>query len=97
MNIEDIKDLKDKIELLPKSYQIEVGRLLKKYSIPLDENSNGVFVNLSLIEDSILDELKNYLNYANKQELKLKDIEIKQEELKDFYFNNNNEQTFKSK
>tara|TARA_B100001769_G_C21989487_1_gene531818 strand:- start:255 stop:548 length:294 start_codon:yes stop_codon:yes gene_type:complete len=97
MNIEDIKDLKDKIELLPKSYQIEVGRLLKKHNVSIDENNNGVFINLSLLEDSILDELKNYLNYANKQELKLKDIEIKQEELKDFYFNNNNEQTFKSK
>ena len=91
MNIEDIKDLKDKIELLSKSQQIDVGRILKKHNVALDENKNGVFVNLSLIDDNILCELKKYLTYANKQELQLKNIEIKQEELKDFYFNNTNE------
>ncbi len=90
MNVEDLKDLKDKIELLSKSYQIEIGRLLKKNNIIINENKNGVFINLSSVEQNIITELKNFLDYANNQELQLKNIEIKQEELKDNYFNNNN-------
>tara|TARA_B100000035_G_scaffold32821_2_gene24949 strand:- start:3619 stop:3921 length:303 start_codon:yes stop_codon:yes gene_type:complete len=90
MNVEKLKDLKDKIELLSKSYQIEIGRLLKKNNININENKNGVFINLSSVDETIITELENFLNYANNQELQLKNIEIKQEELKDYYFNNNN-------
>ena len=91
MNVEELKDVKDKIELLSKSYQIEIGRLLKKNNVYLDENKNGVFINLSELDQSVLKEITEYLSYANKQELQLKNIEIKQEELKDNYFKNNNE------
>ena len=93
MNVENLKYLKDKIELLSKSYQIEVGRLLKKNNIIINENKNGVFINLSSIDVEIITQLENFLDYANNQELQLKTIEIKQEELKDNYFNNNNNET----
>ena len=91
MNVEELKDVKDKIELLSKSYKIEIGRLLKKNKVSLDENKNGVFINLSELDENVLKEITEYLSYANKQELQLKNIEIKQEELKDNYFKNNNE------
>ena len=93
MNVENLKYLKDKIELLSKSYQIEVGRLLKKNNIIINENKNGVFINLSSLDVEIITQLENFLDYANNQELQLKTIEIKQEELKDNYFNNNNNET----
>jgi hypothetical protein len=92
-NIEELKSIKDKIENLTKSYQIEIGRLLKKHNILLNENNNGVFINLSTVDANIITELKDFLNYANNQELQLKNIEIKQEELKDNYFKNINECT----
>tara|TARA_B110000305_G_C19464623_1_gene656986 strand:+ start:6175 stop:6471 length:297 start_codon:yes stop_codon:yes gene_type:complete len=93
MNVENLKYLKDKIELLSKSYQIEVGRLLKKNNIIINENKNGVFINLSSLDVEIITQLENFLDYANNQELQLKTIEIKQEELKDNFFNNNNNET----
>lgn len=95
MNMEELRDLKDKIEMLSKSYQIEIGRLLKQNNITINENKNGVFINLSLIDEPILKQLTDYLEYANNQELQLKNIEIKQEELKDNYFKNNNETELK--
>jgi len=91
INIEELKSIKEKIENLTKSYQIEIGRLLKKNNILLNENNNGVFVNLSVVDHSIISELKDFLSYANKQEIQLKNIEFKQEQLKDNYFKNNNE------
>ena len=96
MNIEDIKELKDKIELLSKSYQIEIGRLLLRNGVQLDENKNGIFINLTKVEPEILIKIKDYLDYVNIQETKLKNIENKQEELKDYYFKNNNESHVKS-
>ena len=96
MDIEEIKELKDNIELLSKSYQIEIGRLLLKNNIQIDENKNGIFINLSKIDTHILIKLKNFLIYANTQEDKLKNIENKQEELKDYYFKNTNESSIKN-
>tara|TARA_Y100000996_G_C22184653_1_gene504345 strand:- start:187 stop:471 length:285 start_codon:yes stop_codon:yes gene_type:complete len=91
MNTEEIRELKDNIELLSKSYQIEIGRLFLSNNIQIDENKNGIFINLSKVDAPTLIKVKNYLNYANLQENKLKNIENKQEELKDFYFKNTNE------
>lgn len=91
MNTEEIRELKDNIELLSKSYQIEIGRLFLSNNIQIDENKNGIFINLSKVDAPTLIKVKNYLNYANLQESKLKNIENKQEELKDFYFKNTNE------
>ena len=96
MDIEELKELKDNIELLSQSYQIEIGRLLLNNNIQIDENKNGIFINLSKIDTPTLIKLKNFLIYANSQEVKLKNIESKQEELKDYYFKNINEPELKS-
>jgi|TARA_Y100000389_G_C17331062_1_gene448116 hypothetical protein len=96
MNVEEIKELKDKIEILSKSYQIEIGRLLLSNGVQIDENKNGIFINLTKVEQEVLIKIKDYLAYANIQEDKLKNIENKQEELKDYYFKNNNESEVKS-
>lgn len=96
MNVEEIKELKDKIEILSKSYQIEIGRLLLSNGVQIDENKNGIFINLTKVEQEVLIKIKDYLAYANIQEDKLKNIEDKQEELKDYYFKNNNESEVKS-
>ena len=44
MNTEEIRELKDNIELLSKSYQIEIGRLFLSNNIQIDENKNGIFI-----------------------------------------------------
>ena len=77
MNVEEIKELKDKIEILSKSYQIEIGRLLLSNGVQIDENKNGIFINLTKVEQEVLIKIKDYLAYANIQEDKLKNIENK--------------------
>ena len=52
-------DLKDKIENLPKLYHIEIGKLLNNHNITLNENQNGIFVNLSTLSPDIIDKLMN--------------------------------------
>jgi hypothetical protein len=96
MNVEEIKELKDKIEILSKSYQIEIGRLLLSNGVHIDENKNGIFINLTKVKPDVLIKINEYITYANMQEDKLKNIENEQEQLKDYYFKNSNETELKS-
>ncbi len=80
--------LKDKIESLPKIYHIEIGKMLNNHSIHLNENQNGVFVNLSKLSPDILDKLNEYIQYIELQEKILNIDESEKEELKDTYFTN---------
>ena len=65
----DLHTLKEKIEELNKIHQIEVLRILQKQDkITLNENKNGIFINLTNVNDSTITELKNYLEYVKQQE-----------------------------
>ena len=69
--------LKNDIEKLPKEKHIEILSLLyKKSNINITENNNGVFINLTTVSDSIIEELKNYISYLNDQEKKFAKDEI---------------------
>jgi len=80
--------LKDKIESLPKIYHIEIGKMLHNYSIHLNENQNGIFVNLSKLSPDMIDKLNEYIRYIELQEKILNIDETEKEELKDTYFTN---------
>jgi hypothetical protein len=84
---ENLLKLKESVEILSIFHQIEILRILKKYdSVILNENKNGVFINLSHIDKKILFELENYLNHVKKQELHIKVIENEKKKLTDLYF-----------
>jgi hypothetical protein len=80
--------LKDKIESLPKIYHIEIGKILNSYNIHLNENQNGIFVNLSKLSCDVIDKLNEYIKYIELQEKILNVDEVEKEELKDTYFTN---------
>ena len=69
--------LKNEIEKLPKEKHVEILNLLyKKTNINISENSNGVFINLSTLDDNIIEELKTYIYYLKDQEKKFAKDEI---------------------
>ncbi len=80
--------LKDKIESLPKIYHIEIGKILNSHKIHLNENQNGIFINLSKLSPEIIDKLNEYVHYIELQEKMLNIDETEKEELKDIYFTN---------
>lgn len=82
-----LNDLKTKIESLPKEHQIEVLRKLKNTDeIVLNENNNGVFINLSQLQDKHIDLLNRFLVYINKQNEHLSIIENKKDDIKENFF-----------
>lgn len=76
-----------KIEAMPQTNQIEILKIINTHKdIILNENKNGVYINLTEIDDSVINELVEYINYINSQEVHLSVIESQKEVFKNTFF-----------
>ena len=85
-NKRNMVQVRDKIESLPKNYQIEVGRILLDNQININENQNGLFINLSDVNEEVMNKMQEFLEYVDLQETHLNVIETAKEGLKDTFF-----------
>lgn len=88
-NTLELSNLRDKIEVMSQFNQIEILRILNKYNKNtelINENRNGIHVNLSGLNSDIIKELFIYVNYVNEQEDNLNKIELNQQNYKKTYF-----------
>ena len=75
-----------------KHHQIEVLRMLKKdKNIFLNENNNGVFVNISYLDETILSNLVKYIEYVENQTTNIETIENQKNEIETTFFKCNKE------
>ena len=82
-----IVDLKDKLEKMNKSQQIELARMLiHEYRVTYDENQNGIFINMSELPPSILEKIRSFLKYIELQEENITNVEREMNGLKDTFF-----------
>mgnify|MGYP001289580643 CR=1 FL=1 len=89
----EVKLLKDRIEELDMAYQIEIGRILQQNSVILNENKNGIFINLTDVNDEIINKIKDYLQYVDNQEELIENVETIKQGYKDNFFNNSSNNT----
>jgi Cys-tRNA synthase (O-phospho-L-seryl-tRNA:Cys-tRNA synthase) len=76
-----------KIETMPQFNQIEILKIISKHKdIILNENKNGIHINLTEISSLVIDKLCDYINYINAQEMNLNIVEAQKEEFKNTYF-----------
>ena len=86
-SVSELNYIRETIENMNKFNQIEVLRILNKYTeVTLNENKYGIHINLSELKKEILDELNVYIKYVNTQEIALNKIEKQKEEYKNIYF-----------
>jgi hypothetical protein len=86
----DLNLLKEEIERLTKFHQIEILKIFNNYSnVTLNENNNGVFINLTNLDKNIIEELTNYLDYVRKQEKQLNAVEDEKNKLTNTFFKDN--------
>ena len=78
--------LKEKLESLPQFHQIEVLRILNSKNTSLNENKNGIFINITKLSDVTLTELEDYINYVNTQEEHLNEFEEQKKMITKEYF-----------
>lgn len=65
------KQLLDKINRLTHTEHDEIFKIMKSHNIPFTENKNGTFFNLTMVSDSIIQQLEKFVEfcYTNKKEL----------------------------
>ena len=64
----DLDTLRKRIENFDKPRQIEVLRIFVKHNINVNENKNGIFVNLSSMEPNVITDLQDFMNHIDNQE-----------------------------
>ena len=92
MNTQEQTKLKSRIEKLDKIHQIKILDILIKNQIKYSENRNGIFLNMDSLNKKTIQEIKDNLEYFQKQEKTLNDIETIKEELNHDYFKNDNKE-----
>lgn len=90
----DLKLIKDCIENMDKKHQIDVLRILSlNNNIVLNENNNGVFVNLTDLDDKTIKMLTDFINYVTNQTNNINMIETKKEVIENTFFRKGNKET----
>jgi proline dehydrogenase len=80
--IEELETIKNTIEIMNKQNHIEILKILKNAREKINENKSGVFINLSLVKPSTIEQIKTYIQYIQEQEKTIQSIENQQEEYK---------------
>ena len=88
--------IKEQIELLEKQQQIQILEILNKSNITMNENKNGVFVNLTNLNIDTINELEVYIDHLNKQDQYLEQNEKIKNEYKNTLFAENGSQSTNS-
>jgi hypothetical protein len=90
-SVSELDYIRETIESMNKFNQIEVLRIMNKHSeVTLNENKYGVHINLSELQNEIIEELTNYIKYVNTQENTLHQTEKQKESFKNIYFTKDN-------
>ncbi len=95
--MKNLEDLKLRIEKLNKHHQIEILKIFSKNLCKLNENKSGVYINLSFVDSSVIDELEKYLQYTKEQEETLNTREYQKEDFKSQYFIEKEDKEYSSK
>ncbi len=97
-NVNELEKLKLIIEKMDKIHHIEILKILKNSaSIKLNENKNGVFINLTFLSKATIDEIQKYLNYVYAQENSIRHLESQCETFKKEFFTENVEDNYVSR
>ena len=90
-NTDRVHIIKENIEIMNKSYQIEILKLLvEEKKVTISENNNGSFINLSNLDNTIINKLEKFIEYVKKQQNQLSFIENEKLNIKNEFFNKNN-------
>ena len=93
-----INNIRESIEAMSKFNQIEILKIITKHKeLIINENKNGIHINLSDFSDNILDELLLYIKYVTQQETELNNIEKQKESYKNTYFIKDNKDNSSAK
>ena len=93
MNNNELLVIRDEIEKMEKIHQVHILKIFKKNNIDFTENSNGIFVNMSILSKDILNDIRSYIKYVNLQQKQLNKVEQDKERYKKEFYKDNKAST----
>ena len=98
VNSDLIVTLKNNIENLNKFHQIEILKIFnQENSNMINENNNGIFINLVDLSQALYDKLNHYILYVNVQQEHLSSIEDKKINIENEFFTEKNKENKENK
>tara|TARA_B100000989_G_C19307014_1_gene370888 strand:- start:170 stop:439 length:270 start_codon:yes stop_codon:yes gene_type:complete len=85
--VQFLESLKKDIEQLNESDHLKILNILLENNVNISENVNGCFINLSDLDDDVIDKLCNFLRFLNEQIDNLNIVEDQKKSMKTKYFN----------
>lgn len=82
IDVKHLEQLKNDIESLNKFHQVEILKIFSKNLCKLNENKNGIFINMSFLPSEVIEELDKYLEYIKEQTEAIQTVEYQKEEFK---------------
>jgi len=70
---------------------MEILRIFDNNNTTLNENNNGTFINLTELDNSVIEKITKYINYVNEQENELTEVENEKDRIQNKFFNGNKE------
>ena len=92
--METLIRLKTDIEKMNKYQQTDILRILHNNNVTLNENKSGVFVNLSTVDDTIIEKLDKQIAYIVEQEHNIQAAKNQKEEYKTYLTNDKEDKEF---
>ena len=87
--MEKLTELKNIIDNLDKIHHLKIFKVLKDNNVKFSENRNGIFINMNSFDENTIKNIELTLQYINRQEKQLLDIETIKYDLKqDFFIQN---------
>lgn len=79
---DELKDLCQKLQEMTKINQVEALRIFYKHNKDIiNENKNGIHINITDVENHVLEEIEDFILYVVAQEKKLNDMEVLQQDI----------------
>lgn len=77
-----LEAIRNTIENLSKHHHIEILKIIKSTgNITINENMNGVYINLTYLADEAIDNLEKYLSFVQDQETNFEELEKRRHEI----------------
>lgn len=81
------EELKARIEKMNKYHQVEILRIFSNsQNTKMNENKNGIFVNLTEVSDATLEQVQTYVKYVDEQTQQLEEIESEKSQIEQTFF-----------
>jgi hypothetical protein len=81
--------ISNKTKKLPKFYHIGIKDILKYHNVTLNKSGEKIAINLTVVNPEVIEEVLNYVKYAEEQEFRLQTNETKMDAIKNEHFSEN--------